>query len=717
MRQGWKNILYNSSFGLNCMLVFLLFFESRISLPNWVQVIGRMHPLLLHFPIVLMVLCVCWEWFTSYKKSITKELTPVGDTLLLITSLTAVTSALMGLLLSKETGYVPQELLWHKWGGVSISLLALVWYIFREQVRNQKIIMTITAAGSIAVVVITAHLGGSITHGEDFLLAPVTQDKQAPAVLFEDAVIYANMVQPILKAKCIVCHNEKKTKGELLMEPYAMLAKGGKSGVLWNLNDENFGLLLTRIHLPADNKKHMPPTGKIQLTDNEISIIYHWIKNGASATAKAADLPATDSLRLLAFAQFNTIETDEYSFKPANENTVQSLSNNYRFINPLAVGSPALGVDFFGSAQFKADQLKELLPVKDQIIALNLNKMPVTDDDLPTIAQFVNLRRLNLSFTNIKGNGLAALKPLTALQQLSLSGTAVTAENLQQLAALPKLTQLYIWSTPAQIQPLAMLKKQLKNTDIQTGFNGDSIKMKLNSPIVQNEEQVILNPISLKLKHYVNGVTIRYTTDGSEPDSLLSPLYKGDFIVNKNMTVKAKAFKQGWLSSEVSERVFYKAGYTIDSIRLIQAPLDLPYKNVPATVLSDAQKGDFNFRSGKWLGFKGIPMQAFLYFDTARNISSVSISNMVDIGNYIMPPQQVEVWAGSDPSNLRLVKKFNPAQPLTDEIGYMKGYDVNFLPVTVKCMKIVVVPVSKLPIWHRGRGENGWAFIDEIFLN
>ena len=42
MKQGWKNVLYNTSFGLNCMLVFLLVFESRISLPAWVQVIGRM---------------------------------------------------------------------------------------------------------------------------------------------------------------------------------------------------------------------------------------------------------------------------------------------------------------------------------------------------------------------------------------------------------------------------------------------------------------------------------------------------------------------------------------------------------------------------------------------------------------------------------------------------------------------------------------------------
>ena len=709
--------MYNTSFGLNCMLVFLLVFESRISLPAWVQVIGRIHTLLLHFPIVLMVLCVCWELFAGFKKSMTTEQTAIGDSLLLVTSLAAVTSALMGLLLSRETGYVPEELAWHKWGGVFISLLALLWYVFRQQLRSIKIVLSITTAISLFVVIITGHLGGNITHGEDFLLAPVSQDKQAPAVLFEDAVIYANMVQPILKAKCVICHNEKKTKGELLMEPYGMLAKGGKSGALWDMKAENFGLMLTRIHLPDDNKKHMPPTGKIQLTDDEISIIYHWIKSGASATAKVADLPPADSLRQMAVAQFKTIDTDDYSFKPADDSKIKSLSNNYRFITPIAIGSPALGVEFYGASQFKSEQLKELLLVKEQIVSLNLNKMPVTDDDLSTIAQFTNLRKLNLSFTNIKGTGLAALKSLTALQQLSLSGTGVNAESLGGLASLSKLSQLYIWSTPAQMQPLTALQKQLKNTAIQTGFNGDSIKMKLNAPIVENEEQVILKPIALKLKHYVKGVTIRYTTDGSEPDSLLSPLYNGNVIINNNMTVKSKAFMQGWLSSDVTERVFYKAGYTIDSIRLVQAAPDLPYKSVPAAVLADAQKGDFNFRSGKWIGFKGIPMQAILYFDTARSVSVVSISNMIDIGNFIMPPEQLEVWAGSDPNHLKLIKKINPAQPTTDALGYMKGYDLYFAAVTARCMKIVMVPVNKLPPWHRGKGQNGWAFIDEIFLN
>jgi uncharacterized membrane protein len=715
--QRWKTILYNTSFAFNCLLVFLLIFEKGLVVPPWVQAIGRMHPLLLHFPIVLFLLCIFWEAIAGLKKTPSAEQESLGDGLLLLASITSVISALMGLLLSKESGYTQEVVAWHKWGGIIVSLLSLGWYAFRNSVRTSKAILVLVSVTGIAAVIITGHLGADITHGDNFILAPVSKDKELPPVLFEDAIVYANMVQPILKSKCVSCHNPQKAKGELVMESFAALKKGGKDGALWDMTQPDFGLLMSRVHLPEENKKHMPPIGKPQLTGDEISILYHWIKMGANDTAKVAALPATDTLRTIATTLFNTIETDDYTFKPADESKVSGLRNNYRLVAPLALGSPALGVQFFGAAQFKPEQLKELLAVKEQIVTLNLNKMPAQDEDLTTIAQFTNLRKLNLSFTNIKGTGLKALTALKELKQLSLSGTGVNAASLAVLTSLPKLSQLYIWSTPAQAENLVAVEKQFKNTKIETGFTGDTIVIKLNKPMVENEEQVLLQATPLKLKHFVRGVTIRYTMDGKDPDSIASPVYKEDVMLDKNITIKAKAYKPGWISSDVVEKTFYKAGFKIDSIRFVQPSADVPYKSIPATVLADAQKGDLNQGSGKWIGYRGAPMQAVLYFDTVRSISSVTVSSLINIDGYIMPPQQLEVWAGNDLAHLRLVKKINPAQPDKVAPGYLKGYDLSFEPVKEKFIKVVVVPVPKLPLWHRGKGDKGWIFVDEIFLN
>ena len=63
-----KNISYNITFALNCLLVFFILFGKALSIPTWLQVVGRMHPLLLHFPIVLLVVAIVWEGFLSKNR-------------------------------------------------------------------------------------------------------------------------------------------------------------------------------------------------------------------------------------------------------------------------------------------------------------------------------------------------------------------------------------------------------------------------------------------------------------------------------------------------------------------------------------------------------------------------------------------------------------------------------------------------------------------------
>ena len=715
MHRG-KNIIFNVTFALNILLLFLFIFDSRLNVPAWLQVFGRMHTLFLHFPIVMIALCIFWELFSGYKKSYVGVKAEIGDDLLLAAAITSVITALMGLFLSRESGYTPDLLIWHKWGGIFISFLSLAWYVFRVKVRQIKPALLTTAGAAMVMIIITGHLGGNITHGQDFILAPIIPEKQKPHVLFEDAQIYADMVQPILQAKCMSCHNSQKAKGELIMETQEMLLKGGKDGKLWDSTQNDFGLLMQRIHLPPTSKKHMPPDGKPQLTEEEAQILYYWIKGGANFTAKVDSLPKTDTLRLLAASLFQTIETDDYTFEPADEKKVNALNNNYRVVKPLAISSPALGVEFFSVEQFKPDQLKELSEVKNQIVSLNLDKMPVGDEDLKTISQFANLRKLNLSFTNITGATLNELAKLKELKMLSLSGTKVKLSNLQALLTMPKLTKLFVWNTPLSPDDLKRLQQQFKATDIETGFRGDTVVIKLNPPVIQNEEQVITKPEQLLIKHYVKGTTIHYTTDGSDPDSIHSPVYNDNVMLDKKETIKAKAFKPGWISSDVVEKIFYKAGVVPDSIELISQP-DPQYKGQGATTLDDGKLGSLNYRDGMWLAYRVEPMEAFFYFNKESKVSSVTVSSVVDINSYLMPPKEIEVWGGNDKAALHLLKRLQPKQPSKAIPTYLTSYDVTFTPSEIKVLKLVLKPLIKLPAWHKGKGDKGWIFTDEVFLN
>ena len=714
--QRWKNNLFNLSIALNCLLVFLLLFENKLSIPMWLQVAGRMHPLMLHFPIVLLIVYVIAVVGLPLKIKTNETYKNALDLLLVSVAFTSVLTTLMGLFLSKESGYEVDTLRWHKWSGVLISVFTLLWYGFNKQIALGKIMSVLIPLAAFAIILFTGHQGSNITHGKDFLLIPVASAKKQPVTSAEEAVIFTDMVDPILKAKCEGCHNSKKAKGELIMETQELLLKGGKNGKLWDTTDPELGLLLHRVHLPIEVKKHMPPQGKPQLTEDEIKILTEWIRKGADFKLKVSALSPSDTIRQLANKIFAQTEKTEYDFDEADPALVASLNTMNRVVSNEAYGSPALSVSFFNSTLFNKNQLSELDKIKKQIVSLNLAKMPLDADDLKVISKFENMRILNLSFTGINGTTLQELKKLTFLKSLSLSGTTITVEQLKQLQTLPKLKTVYVWHIASDEKDIKKLQAQIKNIDFPTGFNGDTILSKLSPPVVLNEENFINTTIPLKLKHYIQGVAIRYTTDGSEPDSIHSILYKGHETINSSVLIRAKAYKAGWISSDLVEVNFYKSTCTPDSVIYLM-PADSSYKDERGKLLIDREKGEINFRLGQWVAFRKNRMECLLQFKNPTRVQNITISYLVDIGSYIMPAQKIEIWGGNDSINFKLLKQLIPEQPTMTKPAGIRAFDCKFDPVTIKYIKIVATPVSKLPAWHPGKGDKAWIFIDEVLVN
>jgi uncharacterized membrane protein len=714
-----KNIVYNITLGINCLLVFLVLFGNTLAIPAWLQVAGRMHPLLLHFPIVLLVIGAVWELFL-HKKIATKEesvTTEIGNFLLLSAAFTAALSALMGLFLSQEEGYNAEAIAWHKWTGLAVSLVSFGWFTFKNTIRESQFFSRLVSGASLVAIVMAGHQGANITHGKDFLIDPLKSKKGVLRPSIEDAVVFNDLVRPILEKKCINCHNSQKTKGELVMETPEQLLKGGKTGKLWDVNAPDLGLLVQRIHLPMEAKEHMPPAGKPQLTREEIAILYHWIKSGADFEKKVSELADTDTLKTLAKSRLKPDDAEVYTFKAANEGTIKKLNTNYRIIAPLALGSPALSVDFFGASQFNNAQLNDLQAIREQIVHLNLNKMPVHDEDLKTIAGFENLRKVNLSFTQITGATLKELKKLKFLRTLSLSGTDIKSADLETLKDFPALTTLQLWNTGTSKNELTSLKSALPKISIETGFDGDTIIAQLSMPILVDDEiQVFQKDTRIKMKHYVNGAIIRYTLDGTAPDSLTSPAYTEEgILIDKTALLRAKVYLDGWISSDTLTQQFYKAGFVADSVHLAQQPN--PQYSGKGTMLFDGKLGDRNFKSGKWLGFKETFFESYAYFNQPVSISKVTFSTLIDMGSYIMPPKELQVWGGNSTSDLVLLKTLKPQQPTKIGTSGVKGFECAFNTKQVRVLKLVGKSVQKLPPWHPGKGDKGWLFLDEVFLN
>lgn len=703
-------------------MLFLLLFESRISVPAWLQVFGRMHPLFLHFPIVLLLFALFMEFIRMKDSTVQQTYLQLQAGILLAGGLSAAVTAIMGLLLSHEEGYAGNTLDRHKWAGIGIVLLAVVWY-WCKFVRRVPSWLTKGGAALTSIALLMAgHWGADLTHGSDFLLGPVTPSRQSVKVPLEQAQVYEHLVKPVLEEKCMSCHNTSKAKGELVMSSPESLRKGGKSGVAWVINQPDLSLMLQRIHLPLAEKKHMPPSGKPQLTPQEIQVLYYWIKGGASFDQKVAALPATDSLRMLAQQLLEAPPEQKkaaevYDFAAADEKTLQKLNNNYRVVYPIALHSPALVANFYNRDQYNSNALSELLPLKEQLIELHLQKMPVQDNDLKTISQFKRLQTLNLGFTSIKGKTLEQLASLPRLRTLTLSGTDVTFSQLQPLLASKALKEVYVWNTA--VTPAEMTKLTASNPKIAfiKGFKDDGLNpLKLTPPMLENTGLVFVGSTQLKLKHPIRGTEIRFTTDGTEPDSLHGEVFRPGIALNASTVIKARAYKAGWIGSDGVQFGFYRTSHKPDSIVLITPP-EGKLSGESAQTLSDLEAGDIDLGSGKWLAYKDVALQAMLFFHEPVQARSVTLCMFRNTDRNVFPPVSVEIWGGNSQEDMKLLQKATPSMPEKGNTPGSLDIECTFKPASLSFIKVIARPLSRLPAWHNNKGQKGWVFADEILVN
>ncbi|WP_431210279.1 FN3 associated domain-containing protein [Puia sp. P3] len=217
------------------------------------------------------------------------------------------------------------------------------------------------------------------------------------------------------------------------------------------------------------------------------------------------------------------------------------------------------------------------------------------------------------------------------------------------------------------------------------------------------------------MRHFVPGTAIRYTTDGSDPDSAGRP-YSSPFTLTTGGQFRAKAYKPGWLASEATTATFYNQKFPPDGIQLL-LPVDSNYLKYSPNVLIDADKGDQGFNSGKWLGFRKNAFSALLYYNHPVTINSISFSSLVDIGAHIFPPTSLSVYGGPDRNHLHPTGALTPAQPDSTTPSSLTSYTIKFAPQTLRCLKVTATPVKSLPKWHPSKGKPAWIFFDELLVN
>ncbi|MEP7268282.1 MAG: FN3 associated domain-containing protein, partial [Saprospiraceae bacterium] len=533
----------------------------------------------------------------------------------------------------------------------------------------------------------------------------------------ENASLYQNVMKPIFDGKCTSCHNPNKLKGELDLSTIQGIKKGGKNGLVIDLNKLDSSPLIEKIHLPEENKKHMPPQGKPQLSNDEKALLEIWIARGADFEKKWKEYDSKDSLYMAAQKIISSTKSEQsnYDFNAASSTLISSLNDPFTTINPLNQNTPALHADFYVRAQYNPKKLIEFQKIKEQLVELNMGNMPVEDAEIKNIINFFNLEKLILNNSNITDNAVTELVKLPVLKSLALSGTGVTKKSLPVLQSSKSLKEVFIWNTSITAQDIDT------NSTIffYTGYVPDtSEKQALNSPAIRNESTVIDPKDSVTLYHRIPGVIIRYTLNDSLPDTFSSAIYERPLSMSRHTTVKARAMKEGWMASPVSSFSFFQKGIKPLHSNLLIAPNE-KYRAQGSASLTDDVKGNIgNLIDGNWLGFRENPFEAIFEFDTITSLNEVILSINKSVGSYLVQPAYIEVFSGNDSTQMKLIKKIIPAPLTENEKGVSKNEAIEIMldGSRAKYFMIKAMNNPKLPKWHSGKGQKGWLFVDEVFF-
>jgi mono/diheme cytochrome c family protein/uncharacterized membrane protein len=435
--------------------------------------LGRLHPLLVHLPIGIVVLGIVLFWWDLLSPG--KAFRPALKTILLLGALTAIASVLTGLLLAQQNDYDELSLSRHRNSGIALAVLSLYfWFLIYKDIPGRRPIYL--SISLMLVLVFAGHYGASLTHGSGFLFgsssAAAYQIK--PIANVQEALAYQDVIDPILQQKCVSCHGADKQKGKLRLDNEEYVRKGGKNGEV--VNGKEDAELLNRILLPPDDEDHMPPKGKGQLSKDQVALIKWWISEGADFKARVKDIKQDAAIKT-SLVKLQGEQSEEEPGKveelpevdAAPNALIEQLKNSGVVVVPVAAGSNLLQVNLINMTESRPETWASLGKLSAQAWHLKADQQLVDNKAMAGISELKNLRRLSLAGASVNDSALVFISKLNELEFLNLAGTGVTAEGLGVLSVLKKLRTLYLFETKIDSADMSMIQSKLPGVKLETG--------------------------------------------------------------------------------------------------------------------------------------------------------------------------------------------------------------------------------------------------------
>jgi uncharacterized membrane protein len=444
---------------------------------SFTDLIAPFHPVLVHLPIGILLLACFFQWLTIKNRYV--FLQPAIPVALFWGMIGAVVSCISGYLLSLSGDYDEQLAGRHQWFGIAVAVFSFILYVLYKVSISESLTRWLSLI-LILLIIITGHLGGTLTHGDGYLTSAFNKTDKKKALLkpipnIQEAALYAELIQPVLEANCYSCHSASKQKGKLRLDTPEFILKGGKDGKVLVPGKADESELIKRIFLPMGDDDHMPPKAKPQLTENEVLLLQWWVNSGADFNKKVKELAQTEKIKpvLQAFQSGSTekklMDVPDAPVEKADEKLVNKLRQAGVVVIPVGQNSNYLLANFVTAGSVADSVLQTLALLNKQLVWLRLDNSAITDSLLHYVAACTSITRLQLNNTDITDKGLVKLQSLKQLQSLNLAGTKVTAQGVLQLQKLSNLKSVYLYQTSVSANDWGMLIKAFPSAQLDSG--------------------------------------------------------------------------------------------------------------------------------------------------------------------------------------------------------------------------------------------------------
>lgn len=432
--------------------------------------LGKFHPLLVHLPIGMVALALVFKLMSRVDKwTSLKEVLPL---VLLLSFASALLTSITGYLLSRAGGYDSTLLERHQWSAITLTIVLGLMTIltrkgigpFFENLLWVVLGLLLTAAG---------HLGGSLTHGEDFLSFTSSAYQRPLIIRAEEAHIFNDLVAPVFAENCFACHSSRKQKAQLRLDKPAHILKGSKEGLVLHPGKPLESLLVKNMLLPEFEEQHMPPRGRPQPSEEDIELIRWWVEIGAPFELQLIDAPENERIARYVQDIVNDQAVTATRWIPEEEigaaprEVIQQLTDKGLVVVPVAANSNYLSINMLEKPFEEFSTL--LAPISEHIVWVRAANTGITDKDLIQMGNWKNLRILHIGKNPIGDSGIEHLANLKDLHRLTLTSTNVSASGIQQLSGLTNLRQLYLWNSRVEGDELATLQRLFPEATLDLG--------------------------------------------------------------------------------------------------------------------------------------------------------------------------------------------------------------------------------------------------------